>query len=378
MVNKMMTVDEMIIAIKEKIKLTDEQVKKEMESLYNELKGMEFPDKTPEETEKIKREMVKRRFVLQYRKELGVKSDTFEGIFIGVTSALDTIAKQRKEAIDAFKKDPEETVKKGITDENGTPLYYVPESKLDGMPPWAKKRLGMPLPKENIQRLAIGLVSMTDKKTKDSKTLPMNFSIRADNVKTIVPRFHQLKFNGLATPKSTEELAYINDAGGLNIQLDKRLTDVEVATLFGKYFPEHIIKINQLEKFIEEHTLKDGSGRQEFNRFAIIKAEVVRINTTPSSTGSIGINISDETSEWFDGEGNVNPGVTCWVPADVTIDFAERSEVWIVGQPAKGQRGININVLGIYTPTIYRNLVPQTKSLSPSKEEGSDDSDVDW
>jgi hypothetical protein len=104
----------------------------------------------------------------------------------------------------------------------------------------------------------------------------------------------------------------------------------------------------------------------------------VRINTTPSSTGSIGINISDETSEWFDGEGNVNPGVTCWVPADVTIDFAERSEVWIVGQPAKGQRGININVLGIYTPTIYRNLVPQTKSLSPSKEEGSDDSDVDW
>lgn len=353
-----MTNQEIIDIIIKKQNLTKEDVNKELKALYELIKDMEFDGKTPEETEAIKKEMATKRFITLYRKLLSSTVETFTGVFIGESGSMDMVAKRRKEAGELFKNDPQKAISKGITDSHGIPLYFATEEQQKTMPVWAKKRVGKPLPETDIQKWTIGLVDIKE------KTIPMIFRIRGDNTKTVLPLFKQIKFNGVSLQSSTEELARINDAGSLNIRVEKSLSDIEIEAMFKKYFKNQIITLEQMEKFVQQH--------QEFNRFAIIKADIVSINPIPLANGTTIVNISDNTLSFIDAKGNILRGVTCWVPEYINIDFPENAEIWIIGVPNVNERGKSINAMGIYTPTMFKNYVP-TKVDSIQKNTTEDD-----
>jgi hypothetical protein len=332
-------------AISNKTGKTEEELKIELNKEFESL------DKNiPEETRKA---IATNRLTAMYRKELSSRGAIYEGIFIGANSPMDLIAAKRRAAMELFKKDRDSAIRQKITDVNGEPLFFATEKELEKMPEWAKKKLGKPMPKNDIQRLVVGAVKVKQE-NETEEWIPMYFRVRGENTKVIIPTNIQVNFPALKLESSTSELVRFNDAGKLQINtIGEELNDEQIKGLYIKLFKNHIITLSQIDTFVQQH--------QEFERFAIIKALVTEIVPMMASTGSQIIRIEDETVEFVDAQGNIVPPMTCFVSDHIKIDFPERSEIYVVGQPNITDRGKNINVLGIYTPKIFRNSVPSNK-----------------
>jgi len=306
-----------------------------------------------EASDEYKKEYAIRKLVASYRKVLASGAQTWKGVIIGATGRMNMVARRRRDAEKYFRENPEEAIKKGITDKDGNPLHYATPEELEKMPDWMAKRIGTLLPKEDWQRTAFGVV-----KAKEEWRITQ-LRLRGENTKVKIPMFTQLTFNALELQSSTEELAKLNDAGTLNFNVEKELSDKEVKNLLQTKFKDNVITISQFDEFCEKH--------QEWGRFAIIKAIITEINPQPTSMGSQMIRIEDSTMDFLDDKGDVVPPIVCFVDEEM-ITFPERSEVYIVGQPNVTDRGKNIGVFGIFVPKTFRNLVPNPRSVSTNEE----------
>lgn len=363
-----MNPQEIIQAIIKKTGKTQEQINEEIKKEYEIIKSIDLP-------EEEKKSMAVRRLIASYRKVMSSRAEVFEGVFIGGTGRMNMVARRRAEAIKLFNENKEKAISRGVTDEKGNPLFHENPAKFKELPKWAKEQrfeksekgmledkngskwIGKAMPEEDWSRTLFGAIK------KDDKYLKTQVRLRGENTEATVPFFALLKFNGFALQSSTEELTKINDSGELNVKVIKQLSDNESKSLLDGMFKGLSIKIKDIDEWVEAH--------QEFMDFAIFdNVTITEISPNKTQTGSQIIRIEDDTSEWFDKEGNVIPPVLCFVPPEVEIDFPEKAIVTVIGKPNVGEKGKRIGVLGIFTKTAFKNLVPKTENIEsePEKE----------
>lgn len=356
---------QIIQKIMEKTGKTQEQLQQEMTEIYKTLEKMP----TTDEDKKI---IAQRRLVSSYRKALSSRAEIFEGIFIRAMPAMNILAKRKADAVKMFKDNKEDCIAKGITDENGIPLFYEEPDRFKKMPEWARKQryeelengpladdegktwIGKKMPEKEMHRTINGVVKVGE------QFLPLVFRTREANTGVKVPLFAQLKFNGLKLKNSTEELIRINDSGGLNITVIKQISDVETENLLKAKFPNNLLTLDKFEEYCSQHS--------EFDRFIITKVMVTEILPKKTSLGATMITVEDEKMEIIDDNNQIIPSIMCFIQNEDLLTFPEKAEVWIIGKPNITERGKNIEVHGIFTPAIYRNLVPETKSVTGEKK----------
>ena len=330
--------------ISEKTGKTIKQLTQEIQKEEAELEAFQL-------SEGAKKATAFNRIVASYRKDMYSNAKTYSGIFLGNMDPIDMVRRRRTEAKKLFNENPQEAVERGITDTEGTPLHYASPEQLERMPEWAKKRIGKPLPETDWQKLCFGFIIKDDGKLKETI-----FRMRGDNANIPVPKFSVVKFNGVTLQSSTEVLERINDAGTTNFTIEKELEDDEVTGMFQKYLKHKIINIDQFEKYCQEH--------QEFERYIILKAIVTEINPQPLDNGTQIIRVEDETMGFLTEDDEVIQPIVCFLPPSMKINFPERVEVYIIGQPNINERGKSISVYGIYVPKLIRNLVTKPKKIS--------------
>lgn len=333
-----------------------EELHKELDEIYSGL------DKSLPEN--VRKKFAINRFTAIYRKILGSDAQVFEGVFIGGTNAFDLVSKRRTEALELFKTNPEKAIREKITDSNGVPLRWAKKEDIAKMQKWQKDQLGKPLPEEDIQRTLIGVVKMG--KENESKYIQMRFRARGRNTEVNPPTGIPVKYNGLETKKSTEDLAYINDAGELRFTpIGEELKSEQMETLIKGAFKNQIINLSQYEAYCQQH--------QDWDRMVVIKATVVEIVPRPVASGNQIIRIQDETMQFLDSEGNVIPAMTCWVPELIPINFPEQSEIWVFGQNNMTDKGKSISVYGIYVPDAFKNTMSTPKKISEEEPSGDNE-----
>jgi hypothetical protein len=341
-----MALPEVLIKICQKANKSEKEIENELNEEYNKL------DTTiPEETRK---RMSLMRLIASYRKIWSSSSEVFEGMFIGVTASFDFVAGKRKSAIDFYNENPDEAVKRGITDIDGNPLYFAVEQEITKMPEWAKQRIGQKLPETDIQSIAYGFVNM------EGSAIPVQLRIRGDNTKVKIPMFTPVKFNGLKLKSSTEKLYRINDSGELKIQeTGKKFGDEQIIKMLKEGFKEYFIKLSDIPEYCSKNT--------EFGRFAIFKVLVTDI--VPTKLINQLIRIEDESLDILDQNGEPVPPVAAWVPEHILLNFPIKSEIFIVGQPNVNERGSSVNIYGIYVPAYIKKIVETPKKINPDEEE---------
>jgi len=341
---------------------TKEQLQNELEVVFKEL-----PESMVEEARK---KMAVNRIVAQYRKQLSSASETFEGVVIGAPEKMDMVARFREDALRIYKENPEDAIRKGIVDPAGNPLFYEPQDRFEKLLDWQRdiryeqkpngtllwkdgtKWIGKKMPESDYQRLVFGAIF------KKEGTIPMVLRLRGDNCNKVIPRFVRMTFNGLKLRTTTPELYRINDAGQINFETVKEISEAELMTIFNTVFKNHLITADKFEEYYNQHT--------EATRFIIMKALVTEILPTQTSYGSQMVRIEDETMGFIDDNNEVIPPITCFIPESTPINFPEGSEVYVIGKPNITDRGRNIGVYGIYTPKIFRNT--QVQEISGEKK----------
>lgn len=344
---------EILRQIQQKTNKSDEQLKKELEEIYNSL-DKSLPDE-------MRKTVAFNRMVSQYRKVFSPyqKAEIFECIFIGSNDKRDMVASQREQAIEFYKANPTEAVKLKIADEKGNPLYYATKEEYEKLPQFRRELLGTKLPDTQFQRYAIGKARVGE------SLVDLEFKIRGDNCDKEIPTFTPIKINALKLTKSTEEKLYLNDSGELNIEVVGEKLSEDAAKKLLESFKDRFITISQIDEFVSSHP--------EFLRYCIMNVTVADIVPSPTKTGSQVIRIQDDSIEFIDKDNNPIPPTVCWIPKFMEIDFPLYSDVYLIGIPNVSERGKSINAMGIYVPEMFKKL-----KVVPLNPDESDLEIEDW
>lgn len=303
-----------------------------------------------------------KRLALLYKKQLKSPAVGFEGIVIGLGDCNDIVAKQKREAIELFKKDPQQAVSQGFVDENGVPLNTLSVFK-DGR---KNPGFGKPLPEHNYLRNVYGIAIKSNVVNDEPKFFSMGFSgekAQSDNI----PMFTPVRFMAIdKTPKETEDVMYVlNQSSFTSINEDKdlKLPEFEGLLKATPYFTE-------IKDLLDFH----NANKDNFNRVVITEGSVSSLKLEPTSVGSRVITIEDEDLALEDIE--AHSGVTCWVPLRTNIDFAEGSKILVVGRTSQGNKkddagnkteelgDVTINVYGLYALPDFKIELPELEVLT--------------
>lgn len=292
---------------------------------------------------------------LSYKRQLRSPAIGFEGIVIGVSDAVDTVAKSKKEAVELYKTDPQLAISQGLVSEDGVPL--------DTRKEWASgkpnQNFGNPLPEKNLLRNVFGIAIKTKVENDTPKFFSMTISgDKAENDEYLL--FKPVRF--MAIDKTAPEL------------LDKAYT------LNSSFFTEFIVdeeinlpKIEDLLKscisFVDIKNLEEyhKANKENFNRIVAVAGDVVSLNLQPTSIGSRVMTIEDGNSSLEDLDAK---GVTCWISPRINIDFAEGSKVVVIGRTGQGKKkdeqgnlteelgDVTLNVFGLYPLPEFKIALP--------------------
>jgi len=303
------------------------------------------------------------RLALLYKKQLRSPAVGFEGVIIGLGDCIDIVAKQKHDAIEMFKKDPQLTVSQGFTDATGVPL--------DTRKEWTGGRknagYGKPLPEHNYLRNVYGYVVKSKVENDTPKFFSMSLSGKLAQNETI-PLFVPVRFMAIdKTPKEASDIIYIlNPSSFTTINLDKDLKLPNLEEIMEGDIV-HFVNIGELPEY--HQSMKDV-----FGRVVITEGSVSSLKLEPTSVGSRIMTIEDENLALEDIE--ANNGVTCWIPPRVNIDFAEGSKVLVIGRTVQGKKkdeagnltdelgDITINVFGIYAEPDFKIELPDIEPLT--------------
>ena len=335
----------------EKLSLTVEEVELEFNTLFEDEKTI-HKDLDDEQQE----QRALQRLALLYKKQLRSPAIGFEGILIGASDCVDIVARQKREAIELFRTDPQLAISQGVTDENGTPL--------DARKEWgegrANPKYGKPLPEHNFLRNVWGIA-----KSKDSepKFFPMVLSGKQAEDENI-PIFKPVKF--MAIDKETK----LNASTFTKFINDESLTLPKYKDMLKQYVD--IIKIKDLESY---HNL----NKTEFNRLCVVEGDVSLLSLEPTAFGSRIMILEDSEASLEDLDAK---SLTCWIPDRIKLDFAEGSKVIVVGRTAQGKlkddKGnateelgdVSLNVYGLYAVPEFKINLPE--EIQPITEENLD------
>lgn len=329
----------------EKLSLTVEEVEAEFLKVYESEKEL-HPDLSDDQ--KTLRSL--QRLALMYKKQLKSPAEGFEGVIIGTSTPFDMAAKQRREALELFREDPQTAVGQGVTDEEGTPL--------DTRAEWGSGRpnpmFGKPLPETNYIRNVWGIA----KKKKDAAPKLFQMSITGSKASNILPVFKPVRF--MAIDKSQEPTAYkLNSSQFTNFVVDTNLNLPKYKDLVNNVLG--LTKISALEDY---HKL-NGT---DFNSIVCIEADVSLLNLEPTAFGSRIMLVDDPEATLENLDSNA---VTCWIGEETEINFAEGSKVLVVGRTGQSFKkdenknvtdelgDVTINVFGVYALPEYKIELPE-------------------
>ena len=339
----------------EKLSLPIEEIESEFSKVLKEEESI-HPDSSTEQREL----RTLQRLALMYKKQLRSPAVGFEGIIIGIGECNDIVARQKREATELFKTDPQTAISEGVTNEEGIPL--------DTREEWSTGRVnpqyGKPLPEHNYLRNVWGIVTKTK-----AYGEPRFFSMTLSGDKATdesIPTFKPLRFMGI--DKSKDEAEYrLNASQFTKFVEDEKLNLPDYEELLEKYIG--IIPLKDLESYHSEN-------KDDFNRIVAIEGDVSMLNLEPTAFGSriMGVEDSEASLEDLDAK-----GVTCWLPMRTEVNFAEGSRVLVIGRTTQGKKkdelgnateelgDVTINVYGLYALPEFKVELPD--EIKPITEE---------
>ncbi len=354
--------DEYIKKWSEKLGISEEDIKKDYEKLVNNEK--EIHSDISEDEQKTH---ALRRLATIFKKQLRSPAIGFEGILIGASDLVDTVARHRREAIELYKESPQKAIQDGITDEEGIPLDTRKEWST-GNP---NRGFGKPLPEHNWLRTIFGIVIKTGI-DEEPKFFIMNCSGEVAKNEEI-PIFQSIKFRANNRTKEGDTIYALNSSVFTKFEVDESLNLPKATELLNKYCDNLKINLTDLDSYHDR--VKD-----DYNRLAIIEGDVSILVLEPTSVGSRRIVIEDETKILEDLE---SQGITCWIPPRINIDFGEQSKVIVLGRTTQGKKldddgnktdepgDIMINVFGLYAIPEYK-IEPDIKEITEENTETED------
>ena len=367
--------DQYIQSWSEKLSISQEEIRKEYDGILDQEKMIH-----PDISEEDKKARTLQRLAMTYKKQLRSPAVGFEGMIIAVGDTIDTVARIRATAKQLFKENPQQTIAKGVTNEDGVPL--------DTREKWSSgqenRGFGKPLPEHNFLKTIFGV---TKKKNveEDAKVFTLNLSgeiARDDDVPISKPVLFRAIDKTL--PEDKERSYKLNSSVFTDFIVDETIKMPEIFDLINNYCGDMKVKLSGLDEY---HDLNE----KDYSRLVIIEGDVTSMVLEPTSVGSRRLVIDDEQDE-IDIE---SPGTTCWVPERIDIDFAEQSRVIILGRTARGKKlddqgnqteepgDVMINVYGLYVIPEYK-ITPNVKELveeEPKVETSTNEqttSDGDW
>lgn len=318
----------------EKLSLSLEDIKKEFNVTLEKEKSNQ-PDLEKAEQSALKT------LALQYKKMLRSSAVGFEGIIIGASDCNDIIARQRKTAEDLYLSDPQQAIAQGITDEEGNPL--------DTKPQWnngkTNPRFGKPLPQNAFIRNLFGVATKVN-----SGQEPKFFSITVNGegaVSDDIPMFKPIRFMGIdRTPQGVTNQFTLNASQFTTFVEDNTLDFGTIEEIIRTVCGDKIVNLNDLNAYHIADPLN-------YNRVAIVIADVSQIGTEPTAFGSRIMMLEDlDNLEDIDAK-----GLTCWISERTPIDFAEGNKVIVVGRTGqskvKDENGNVTEELGDVTMGVY-------------------------
>lgn len=328
----------------DKLSLSTEEVEDEYSKLFEDEKQIH---KDLNEEEQSKRAL--QRLSLYYKKQLRSPAVGFEGVIIGYGDCVDIIAKQKREAIDLFRIDPQTAISEGVTNEEGVPLVTRKEWN-DGR---ANVQYGKPLPENNFIRNVFGVAKKT-KSTDEPKMFSMVITgEKAQNEN--IPIFKPVRFMAIDRSQDTKEYK-LNFSQFTNFVIDDKLQLPTIRNLISEY-----VGIKNIKELSSYHEF----AKEDFNRIVVVEGDVSMLNLEPTGFGSRIMVIDDAVLEDIESR-----GTTCWLPPRINVDFAEGSKVLVVGRTAQGKKkdekgnateelgDVTINVYGVYAIPEYKITLP--------------------
>lgn len=315
----------------EKLQISVEDINKEFDIMLEKEK-ITNPQMAPEELDNA----ALKQLVLQYKRQLRSPAIQFEGILIGASDCVDIIQRQRKEAEELYRTDPQTAISEGITNDEGIPL----DTRKEFASGQQNRQYGKPLPDHNYLRNIWGIA-----KPSKSEDTPQLFNMvlsghLAENED--IPLFKPVRF--MAIKKETK----LNSSTFTKFVVDETLELPEFKQLVDTYIK--ILKIGELESY---HT----ANKDDFNRLCIVEGDVSMVNQEPTQFGSRVMVLEDIDASLEDLD---SKSLTCWVPERIELDFMEGSKVLCVGRTGqakvKDEQGnateelqdVSMNVFGVY------------------------------
>ena len=340
----------------EKLSISEEEIKKEFNTLFEEEKTI-HADMSEEEHQ----QRAIQRLAMTYKKQLRSPAVVFEGMLIGASDCFDYSEKPIREAKALFREEPSKAIEQGITDIDGNPLD-VRKVFSTGR---ENQRYGTKMPEHNYSRTVYGIATKRGSDTPKFFTLNMNGEIaNSENLQIFKPVIFK------AIDKSTENDSdyKLNSSTFTKFDVSENLDLPTPEIVLEKFCKDMKIKISTLDEYHENNATN-------YNRLVLIEADVETLNLEPNSvTGSRRMVIDDEENSLdLDSQ-----GITCWLPKRLNIDFAEGSKIIIAGRTGRGKKrdengnvldepgDITINTFGVYA-------IPKFK-VSPEVEPLTEDS----
>ncbi len=365
-----MNKDEYIKKWSEKLGTSEADINKDFNKLLEEEKTI-HKDSPAEEQET----RALQRLAMTFKKQLRSPAVGFEGIVIGMGDLIDTVAKQKREAVARFEENPQKAIEDGLTNDEGVPLDTRQEWSA-GNP---NRDFGKPLPEHNWLRTTFG-VAIKIGKDDEPKTFIMN--MRGEVAKNEgVQLFKPVKFRAIDKSEEGSDSYRLNASTFTNFEEDDTLDMPQPLDLLKKYCSDLFVGLPGLDDYHDKE-------KDNWNRLVILEGDVSTLIMEPSSIGSRRIIVEDEKLMLEDLE---SQGTTCWVPPRINIDFGEQSKILVIGRTSQGKKldtdgnqtdepgDIMINVFGLYALPEYKispNVQEITAETSEVKEESEGASEI--
>jgi hypothetical protein len=272
---------------------------------------------------------------LRLKREFLGGTSTIRAFIIAAEGLKDFTGRRYSNAVTLYEKDPEQAVTQGFTDEAGIPLY----SKQD------KWRGGQPLPEHEFQRTIYASGAMT------RYTITLRGAAAKDFDYTLVGKLVEMPV-WINKEKSTPDMTLAS--------FTKRLEAIRVQAAT----PEDGQPISVTEVFQKVTTKSDFLQLAGKYKPIVITGVVIESKEGSGNQSSI-VSIEPEFSD-----AEFEDAITCWIDSKIPIDFADGSELILVGTPGvksddKGNGKLHMSVTSV---------IPTAKTIKAQPKPIVDDS----
>lgn len=276
-----------------------------------------------------------------------MEEKTFIGVPIGDSGLVDILEIKRKYAKKVYRENKTRAISESITLSDGTPVDNRKRVRGQENPNY-----GDALKEDDTQyKRTIYFAVINEEDGDDPRMAKMQaFYENAQNL-TPPPLFHKVKFDALIGNEKDSVLAM--DDTEFEV-----LGEIEDESVIEKYVG--VTPLSEIKDFILDN-------EDQFDPVIVTEGIVASLRLEPFETGTRVMNL--ETEDLDPEMCGDYPGVSCWIPEHIDINFAENSWITVIGRPRLSGGEPQIQVHGIYT---------DPDLIIPRKETSKISTDIDF